>query len=361
MAFYSMFGLLYSGFAIGVFIIGALIIVPVSAFGAAVLKNRFSLKSIVSTAWKMGLLGVVFGVNTPQAESLSVLHQGIAHDALYDVCFKGPKGYAVGVAGTVLASDDGGLTWTSQDSGVPNALLGIDCRSDSIIAVGQNGTILRSEGGGEWVRVESGSEQRLLSVSANRAGIVVAVGGFGSVLISRDEGVSWETLSFDWEALLNDFVEPHIYDASVDDDGTILIAGEFELILRSNDQGQTWETVNKGDSSLFALKIRDGGKGFAVGQNGRVIKTDDGGLSWKTLNVGTAENLLDVWSSDKQVFITGIRTLLRSDDDGQTWDAITEGDVSVTWYQSIEASNTASSGVPVVVMVGHSGRIIQIN
>jgi photosystem II stability/assembly factor-like uncharacterized protein len=286
------------------------------------------------------------------------VHQGIVHDALYDVCLYGQSGFAVGLAGTVLTTDDAGLTWENSSPTVDDALLGVSCGDSVSLVVGQGGLIMRKVGEDEWSSIDSGTDQRLLSVSANESGLAVAVGGFGTVLQSKDAGLTWVPLSFDWEAILNDFLEPHIYDVRVSTDGIITLVGEFDLVLRSADEGETWDTVNKGDTSLFAIDFRNETNGFAVGQNGKVVKTLDGGLTWTVMPVPTQENLLDVWSSEDQVLVTGIRTLLRSRDDGLNWEVVTEGDVTVQWYQAVKG--TTDGGRDSVVMVGHSGRVINI-
>lgn len=309
--------------------------------------------------------GAFYSTSTLAAESnatehLSVLHQGIVHDALYDVCFNGSSGLAVGIAGSALSTSDGGVTWQKGNAGIGTALLGVSCQGQSVIAVGQGGLIMRQQAGGEWVKVDSGTDQRLLSVSSNSSGLAVVVGGFGTVLKSNDEGLTWEAISLDWEAILSDFMEPHVYDVSVSEDGAITLVGEFGLVLRSLDQGLTWEVLNKGDSSLFALSFRDASTGFAVGQNGKVIKSSDGGLTWAAMKVPTKENLLDVWSSESEVLVTGIRTLLRSRDDGLNWELITEGDVAVQWYQAVKGTVAGDGTTGRAVMVGHSGRIVQI-
>jgi len=320
-------------------------------------------QSILSAALCTGCFAAGAQASESAGEAvLDVVHQGIVHDALYDVCFLGQSGLAVGLAGTVLATEDAGKTWQDGSAGVADALLGVSCGQSTSIAVGQAGLIMRKEGDGDWVKVDSGTDQRLLSISANESGLAVIVGGFGAVLKSTDGGVSWTTLSFDWETILNDFLEPHVYDVSVSADGIITLIAEFDLVMRSVDQGDTWEIVNdKSDGSLFALHFRDADTGFAVGQNGKVIKSTDGGVTWNVMPSVTKENLLDVWSSGNQVLISGIRTLLRSRDDGQTWESITEGDVAVQWYQAVKGTQASDTGDDSVVMVGHSGRVIKIN
>lgn len=288
-----------------------------------------------------------------EEETFAVRYQGIVHDALYDICFDDSAGLAVGVAGTVLLSNDQGATWQPQNPLGTEAILGLDCTSSNVLAVGQGGVIHRKEGD-SWRKVESGTESRLLNVSANRDGLAIAVGGFGAVLRSRDGGQSWEPLTFDWETMLNDFVEPHIYDAHVSAEGVITIVGEFGLVLQSTDAGDTWNVTNRSDASLFALELT-GNVGYAVGQNGAIFRTEDGALTWRQLDSGTQANLLDVLTdSEGVVHVTGIRTLLQSADGGNTWEARRPGDVSSRWYQSLAASQTG------VFMVGHSGRIVQI-
>lgn len=284
----------------------------------------------------------------------AVRQQGIVHDALYDICFNDTTGFAVGAAGTLLQSVDQGATWQPQPELGPEAVLGLDCSSANILAVGQAGVIFRRDGE-RWAKIESGSDARLLDVSANDAGLAIAVGGFGTVLRSRDGGKSWEPLTFDWEALLNDFVEPHMYDAKVSADGTATIVGEFGLVLRSTDGGDTWNMTHHGDASLFALEL-DGSVGYAVGQNGAVLRTEDGAQTWRELSSGTQANLLDVLTDrDGVVHVTGIRTLLESADGGNTWVARQPGDVGSRWYQSLALSKVG------VFAVGHSGRIVQID
>ena len=63
-------------------------------------------------------------------------------------------GTAVGDAGTILRTPDGGATWTRQTSGTINALLGVSFVDANIgTAVGWHGTILRTTNGGvTWTK-----------------------------------------------------------------------------------------------------------------------------------------------------------------------------------------------------------------
>lgn len=332
-------------------------------------KSRKLLLYLIGFLW---IATLAVASETEKDETFMLLYQGIPHDAFYDICFSGSYGIAVGVAGALLESHDAGSSWQSLvESFTSNALLGVSCDGKLPVVVGQSGEIFIKDGIA-WGKSEAGTTERLLSVDMNNSGLAFAVGGFGTVLQSSDAGRSWKPVRFDWETMLNDFVEPHIYDVVVTDEGEVTLVGEFELILHSMDAGANWETVHKSESSLFALGFNEGGEGFAVGQKGKVLKTTDAGNTWQVLPVPIEANFLNVWSSARgEVVITGIRAMIRSEDHGQTWQIVRTGDVQVGWYQAIAVSepeirvdnqptSLGKSGHKLII-AGHSGRILRVS
>src|SRR5215510_6736193 len=83
---------------------------------------------------------------------------------------------AVGVAGTILRTDDGGQTWISQDSGTKRGLNGVFI-TDTVTAtaVGNDGTILRTtDGGASWTVGSSlGMTFRGVAYSDPNNGVIV--------------------------------------------------------------------------------------------------------------------------------------------------------------------------------------------
>ncbi|MDX1421303.1 MAG: YCF48-related protein, partial [Rubricoccaceae bacterium] len=75
-------------------------------------------------------------------------------------------GYAVGDAGTVLKTLDGGLFWTDVSPGGPD-LFGVHFFDASTgVVVGDGGAIGRTtDGGATWSRVPSGTSDPLYSVA----------------------------------------------------------------------------------------------------------------------------------------------------------------------------------------------------
>ncbi len=88
---------------------------------------------------------------------------------------------------------DGGLTWTTQNSGVTRALFAVDFRDDLAgYAVGGGGTILRTEDGGRtWVKIHTPYTEtfKRIDFADDKNGWIVGYGG--SVLRSSDKGRTW--------------------------------------------------------------------------------------------------------------------------------------------------------------------------
>ncbi|ABS62778.1 conserved hypothetical protein [Parvibaculum lavamentivorans DS-1] len=287
---------------------------------------------------------------------LSLRYRGTAHDALFDISFDNSFGIAVGGGGTVLASEDGGLSWAHYvrpDTSL--ALLGVIAEGGKRFAVGQSGQIFRLDGD-SWSPLESGTDARLFSIALGHNGLVVVVGGFGTILVSHDNGATWSAATIDWMPILNDYVEPHLYAVQIQN-GVITVAGEFGLILRSLDDGASWTVAHRGEASIFDFSIDQKGLGLAVGQEGLVLATADGGASWRESGRLSGTPLLGVWQSGARAFAVGIRGGYASNDGGRNWKSVTRSDIETGWYQAVASS--ASRDKP--VLVGHRGRILEVD
>ena len=114
--------------------------------------------------------------------------------------------------------------------------------------------------------------------------------------------------------------------------------------------------VRAGTSSLFDLRIDAKGVGYAVGQKGRVLRTRDNGLTWDAVESGTQTNLLGIaQGADGTVLVTGIRAMLTGTDSGNSLTAVDAGDIDTTWYQPAIAAGKGSW-----IVGGHTGRIVSV-
>ena len=149
-----------------------------------------------SRGWMAGTNGTILATTDGGASwSLQFIHASISQ--LTSVHFVDPsRGWAVGTDGTILATTDGGASWSPQSSGTTVALLDVYFLSASNgWAVGQNGTILATTDGGiSWKPQFSGIPTQLVLhsvyfIDANH-GWVVGMGGM--ILETSDGGISWK-------------------------------------------------------------------------------------------------------------------------------------------------------------------------
>ncbi len=289
--------------------------------------------------------------------SITIVADGTVHRPLYGIDFHDDlqRGIAVGARGTVILTDDGGQSWETAQLDTSLSLIDVAVQGDRRLTVGQMGTIWVSDSGEAWRSVESGTEERLLAVDMNADGLAIAVGSFDLILLSYDSGETWEESPLQLAPHVEGFYDPHLYDVQVNPDGSALIVGEFGLILRTTDEGRNWDIVHQGIASLSGVHVRTDGTGFAVGQDGAVLRTTDGGQTWTGLDTPTSGNLLGVWSTeDGQATVSGMRYMIVSDDDGESWRPVTDAEVNTNWYGKMVATDSG------FIAVGHSGRVIRV-
>ncbi len=112
---------------------------------------------------------------------------------LLDIAFgTDTAGVAVGDAGMVRYTLNGGTSWSAGTTGMTSELSGVDLASAQTgWAVGQSGRILRTDNGGvTWASQTSGSSAYLEDVAVMSTTAAVAVGRGGTILRTTD-GMTW--------------------------------------------------------------------------------------------------------------------------------------------------------------------------
>ncbi|HVJ62913.1 MAG TPA: YCF48-related protein [Tahibacter sp.] len=213
----------------------------------------------------------------------------------------GDKVWAVGRDGVIIASGDGGDTWTLQRSDPwrpPNAQsAGDDARhgaplldvlfTDAThgIAIGAYSLFLETgDGGTTW------APRQILAQAAEAKPADEGKGGKGES--GKDgEGKSW---TFSKEELkIGDEDEPHFNAIARTSDGSLLIAAERGSIMRSRDAGKTWQRGKLPyDGSMFGAIGFDGQRAMVFGLRGHVFETEDLGDTWREIPTATELSLL---------------------------------------------------------------------
>lgn len=200
--------------------------------------------------------------------------------------------WAVGHAGLIYRSFDGGQTWTQRTVGAGDhydvAAAGFD-----VIVVGDGGATWRSsDSGGSWSNTVAAGAPQLRAIAMPTPGAAYVVGSGGAILKSEDGGATWSPQASGTGVLLRD------------------------------------------------VRFTDATHGWAVGDGGTVLRTSDGGASWDPVSAGTSENLLAVDHSGGTVWVVGENaTARRSTNDGASWDPV---DLELDDLADVDALHLAS-------------------
>lgn len=207
----------------------------------------------------------------------------------------GDSVWAVGHDGTIIASRDGGLSWTLQRSDVldtsPDAVfdphqgvplldvLMLDAQRG--FAIGAYALLLRTDDGGANWRFVS-TEGVLAEDDADES-------AFDDEDIGDDD--SW-TLS-DEDLMLDEESEPHFNAITRTGSGALVIVGERGAAYRSRDGGSSWERLQLPyGGSMFGVIGYEGDHVVTFGMRGNIYESRDLGDSWNQIDADTDLSLM---------------------------------------------------------------------
>lgn len=177
------------------------------------------------------------------------------------------RGWLVGHGGTVLATADGGRTWTTKLDGRRLAQLELEAAKAS----GDAATLRSAER-----LVADGPDKPLLDLLVLDARRAVAVGAYGLALATDDGGATWTS----WRARLDNPKELHLYALRRRGD-TVVVAGEQGLLRISSDAGRTFRRIaTPYAGSFFTLELPADGEIVVAGLRGNVWRSADHGATW---------------------------------------------------------------------------------
>lgn len=228
--------------------------------------------------------------------------------------------YAAGNSGTILKTITGGASWTSQISNTNGEDLNDIhfVNPSSGVAVGNNGTVVRTaNGGANWSAVTTGFTEKLNAVTAASNGRLIACGDEGRVIFSTNNGTSWTDLPNPLNG-----VGFHYKDIQVFGTDTIVIMTDQPYFLISNDNGVNWNILTNGSNfESTAMCFVSGTKGYIATSSGEIMQTVDAGNNWtqvyQTLG-STAINFVRFSDAQNGWFATA-NEIYRTADGAQTW------------------------------------------
>lgn len=242
-------------------------------------------------------------------------------------------GWAVGEAGTILSSANGGATWTARPSGTTAFLNGLSfVNSTTGWVVGAEGTIRKTtDGGATWTPQDGGTTESLGAVSFVSP-LRGWIGGFGVILSTVDGGATWTSQSTEFTAQSGFPATGYIIDARFMSDTRGTMVGNArtgDILWTTSDGGLTWDRNNTSPPPYAMIGVAFGSAGFlcAVGTWGNIATSSDGGFTWTLQPAVTPQTLRGVW------FVSGTTgwavgdgaTVLRTTDAGATWAVLNGG------------------------------------
>jgi photosystem II stability/assembly factor-like uncharacterized protein len=248
-----------------------------SAAAAAVCDRRLA-RLLVATLPLLACLALPLAHAAPAAE-VSEPAPLAAKSLLLDIAKAGEAFIAVGDRGHVLTSADGGRSW-SQRVTPTQAMLTCVSFADAQHgwAAGHDGVIIAtSDGGITWTRQDNGQDLEtvyldILFVDAQRGFLV---GAYGKFLETTDGGKTWTP-----RKITDDDV--HFNRLTHDGASTVYLAGELGTVLISRDLCRSWmRSPLEYEGSLYGVRPLSGGLLVAYGLRGRIFVSTDEGASWE--------------------------------------------------------------------------------
>jgi len=245
-----------------------------------------------------------------------VTPRGLTAAPLRDLALlTGERAFAVGAGGTLIATADGGATWTRVDTGTPADLEALTFLGPtSGWAVGAGGTLLHTVDGSTWEAVPSGTTADLHDVAFHGAIRGIAVGDAGTILLTTDGGATWIPL--------HPIANGHLHHIVWESPTLCRVVGDYGTILVTLDGGATWarEAAVTG-ADLLGITVTADGYRWAVGEGGIVLVGGGGSDDWVVRGATGQPEMRDVVFADtRNGWAAGTgQSLIHTADGGASW------------------------------------------
>jgi len=225
-------------------------------------------------------------------------------------------GWAVGHSGVVLATRDGGESWSKQLDGVSAAQLELTAAKRE-----EGETSRRTADAGQLL--EDGADKPFLDVHFTDAQRGMVVGAYGMAFRTEDGGRTWQSVMGGLVAGNG----RHLYAIVPTRDGLTLL-GEQGTVLASTDGGSHFRRIDlPGKGTIFgAVSSASGETLLAYGLKGSVYRSTDAGGHWERVELPpvsiTAATRLGTGGF---LLVDESGQTYRSDDDGRQFRAVARG------------------------------------
>ncbi|MDA9689715.1 YCF48-related protein [Betaproteobacteria bacterium] len=179
--------------------------------------------------------------------------------------------FAIGEAGIILSSRDGGVQWTQHKIDYKGLFTSFNfVNFETALFVGHDSTIFRTEDRGksfQKILIETENPISFMKVKWLSTLDALIVGDFGSVFLSSDGGRSWKK-----DFVVNKDFDRHLYDILISEYG-IFVVGESGTVLFRPANSNQWEQVDIPYSGSFFGGIIHDDSIYFFGMRGNILST----------------------------------------------------------------------------------------
>jgi len=224
-------------------------------------------------------------------------------------------GYVVLSDGNLLATTDGGRSWSRRTN---RAIADLLCTSANTCVATWGGGIARtSDGGASWTPVET--TPVAMGRLAAAGPLTLYAGGQASYISkSIDGGQTWTTHR------LNGVPTANIADIECGDQLHCLMATTEGPLLRTDDGGATGTSVSPSNGPLYAVGFASSSRALAAGAFGNAHVSNDAGATWSLVGARVDGSFHVLAPTAPTVAYAGGEqgALARTNDAGQTWSSV---------------------------------------
>lgn len=237
---------------------------------------------------------------------------------LLSVARAGDRLVAVGPRGHIVVSTDAGASWQQAAVPVSSDLTAVYFPTAKHgWAVGHDGVVLATtDGGGTWSKQLDG-----------RAVNDLILAGAKERLATSPESAELQALVAEAERYSEQGPDKPFLDVWFENETTGFVVGAYNLLLRTTDGGKTWVSwFDRADNprfmNLYSIRPAAGGL-YVAGEAGTVLKLDAAAGRFLAIPVDYAGSLFGLVDAGDAVLVFGLRgNAFRSEDGGASWDKV---------------------------------------
>ena len=335
-------------------------------------KNNYKLlpaRAVAGTAAVLlSLLALLLARNVAAVDFalLPAIKSQLAEQGLLlDAASNGHRLLVAGEQGHILFSDDSGETWAHSDVPVSLAITAVAfAGEDHAWATAHDGFLLHSTDNGQsWQTKYSGSNIAELSVGALEERVESIRAELAEATDETREDLEWAledglfAIEEATEAIDTGMTTP-LLDVWFYDANNGFALGAYGVFLRTRDGGVTWVVdSNRLDNldkyHLYGIARSTAGTLLVAGEAGTLLRSLDDGMTWERIETSYSGSFFGtVAARDGALLVFGLRgNVFRSTDEGETWSAVDTGDERTLMTGTIRDDGT-------LILAGSAGALL---